>query len=138
MKHKNKGKLEKYKAFYSEENYDNEDIVISFKYTCEKNFLLKDWNKPDDLKDLNSCLKTISQINWIQFLTHKGLNAKVIRGENFTKELPSNISNDETIFEVRVSNSSSKRLFGYRNKNIFYIIWFDLKHEALPYHKVKR
>ena len=88
MKHKNKGKLEKYKAFYSEENYDNEDIVISFKYTCEKNFLLKDWNKPDDLKDLNSCLKTISQINWIQFLTHKGLNAKVIRGENCFKFIP--------------------------------------------------
>lgn len=134
-----KRKLDRYKEDYSKSTeYENNSISISFKDTCEKNCLLEQWNAAGDLKQLNKCLKIISSLTWTSLPSYNGLYFKRVPYVSLTKPLPEQISKDEAIFELRIGCDSARRLFGYRNKNVFHIIWFDLNHSVIPYSKIVR
>lgn len=118
----------RYQKAYNDNLRENDsNIVISFKYTCDNHCLLENWKK-EDLKKLSSGLKRLSQLTWNELPSYAGFHYKHIPQTSLNKPLPTNISKDENIFEIRIDNNSPRRIFAFRSQQAFNIIWFDLNH----------
>lgn len=129
-KQKNKigGKTLKDKALEVEEGgTDHLPPYFSFKHACSNHFQLSDWQS-GEIAELMETFRRMEQLNWHEIHKHRGLNYKQVDPRTFSKDLPEFISPDLSIYEVKVTKRA--RLFGYRLKNIFHIIWFDRNHEV--------
>lgn len=105
--------------------------VFKFSSVDPNKWTLNEW-KSNELKDLIKTFKQMEQISWDEIFTHHGLRPKKITNIRY----PHYISPDETIYEIRVCKV--KRLFGFINKNIFNILWFDRDHSVCPEGKNKK
>lgn len=109
--------------------------VFSFRHVSENHCLLSEWKK-DELSELLGAFRTMESLTWNQILGHSGLRFKKIDVTSCSKPLPSNVSDDIPLCEIRVCQK--KRIFGYRVNNVFTVIWFDRSHEICPEGKVKK
>lgn len=112
-----------------EENGNEKKVFISFTYIQENFECFSDWTK-DEMKQFWKFYKMVSNFTWQQVIETGRKNKK--SGLAYTKikynQLPkNNLSEDETYFELRV-NQNKLRVFGFRNKSIFYISWLDREH----------
>lgn len=112
-----------------EENGNEKKVFISFTYIQENFECFSDWTK-DEMKQFWKFYKMVSNFTWQQVIETGRKNKK--SGLAYTKikynQLPkNNLSEDETYFELRV-NQNKLRVFGFRNKSIFYICWLDREH----------
>lgn len=101
--------------------------VFSFSDTCPNHFLLEHWQS-NELKQLIQALRDFGNRSWSELRKLKGF--KSVDQRHFSQPLPEYISPELTIWECRVTGRA--RLFGYRNKNVFHIVWFDRNHEVYP------
>lgn len=108
---------------------DHMPPVLSFKDVCPNHFQLEEW-QGTELKQLVDTLKKLGNSTWQDALKIKGLGIKIVDPKTFSKDLPEYISPDVSIYECRVSQRA--RLFGYRIRNVFHVIWFDRNHEVYP------
>lgn len=114
-----------------ETNYFKMSPVFKF-YSADSNkWTLHEWNS-NELKDLIKTFKQMEQIPWNNILQHGGFRIKAIKDIN----PPPHISPDETIYEIRVCKV--KRIFGFIDKNIFNLVWFDRDHSVCPEGKNKK
>lgn len=102
---------------------------ISFLHLCENNGQLHDLSK-QDLKQLSKFLRRISSMTWSQIRSSDGIKMKKIPRYSMSFALPQTVSEDEEIFEMRVSQEH--RLWGFPNNGTFYVIWFDPSHAVCP------
>jgi hypothetical protein len=112
----------------SETTYNNLPN-ISFLHLCENNGQLHDLSK-QDLKQLSKFLRRISSMTWSQIRSSDGIKMKKIPRYSISFSLPQTVSEDEEIFELRVSQEH--RLWGFPNNGTFYVIWFDPTHVVCP------
>ena len=111
----------------------NEQPLISFLHTCDRHFLLSDW-KGVELDALIRFFKKVESHTWNEIILGQGgLRCKRIDTKQCSANLPSNISLDISLFELRVDDL--RRVFGHRVGRALRVIWFDNKHGVLPYHK---
>jgi hypothetical protein len=110
-----------------EQGTDHLPPVFSFKHVCNNHYYLTDW-RSEELQRLIDTFRTMESLNWSEVIRYKGLGFKIVDPKTFSTDLPEVISPDISIIEFRVSKRA--RLFGYRDKNIFNIIWFDRNHEV--------
>lgn len=106
-------------------NYFTLTPVFKFSNVDQNKWKLEEWQSRE-LKDLIDTFKKMEQLSWNDIFKHRGLNVKAIEDVNYPKE----ISPDETIYEIRVCKV--KRVFGFIDKNIFNLIWFDREHSVCP------
>jgi hypothetical protein len=128
-KHSIRGKTIADCAFIAEyeQNTDNTAPTFSFKSCDENQFTLSKW-QPKEIEQLISTLKRLEHCTWQQIKNNKGFGYKKVDPDTLNYALPEYISPDETIIELRVSKRA--RLFGYRSRNIYHIIWFDRNHDV--------
>lgn len=115
------------------ESYDDMNVVISFRKVDHGKWTLSCW-KGKELTDLIKCFQKIEEMTWKQVYKHDGLNYGVIEG--LPKITHFKLSPDVSICEMRVCKV--KRIFGYRDRNVFYIIWFDRDHSICPQNKNRK
>lgn len=99
--------------------------VFKFSNIDHNKWTLYDWNS-SEIRDLMDTFRKMEQSTWYDVLKHPGLNLKKIEYINY----PAHISPDESIYEIRVCKV--KRIFGFIDKNIFNLIWFDRNHSVCP------
>ena len=117
-----KKKLKKIVTTNYQQSTDNLKCNLKFLNCDDNRFQL--WNlSKTELKDFVSFAKKIEGATWSTILSSKGYNFEEI------KELkkPDYISDDITIKSIRVNKRF--RIFGYRIKNDFYMVWFVSHHE---------
>lgn len=105
---------------------------FSFKSVCNNHFLLSDWTSRE-LSDLIQTFKTLESMSWGDIMNQGkkgGLGCCVVNSAHFSKRLPETISPEVSIIEFRVNKKA--RLFGYRWRNVYHIIWFDRNHDVYP------
>lgn len=112
-------------------NYFTMNPVFKFYNVDPNKWTLCKW-KSNELQDLIKTFKQMEQMSWNDILQHGGFRVKAIKSIN----PPSYISPDETIYEIRVCRV--KRIFGFIDKNIFNLIWFDRDHSVCPEGKTRR
>ncbi len=76
----------------------------------------------------------IEKLSWKQIQSDPGLNFE--RNKNIALPLPSNFPPDASLCSVRVNQKI--RLYGYRVREFFYIVWFDKNHKVCPMGKSKK
>lgn len=108
---------------------DNLQPVFSFRDLCNNHFQLHEWQE-DEIKKLVQTFRDCGNWTWSEAKKVRGFNLKPVDPRTFSKSLPEFISPDLTILEFRVSKRA--RVFGYRARNVFHIIWFDRNHEVYP------
>ena len=115
-------------------NTDDEYPSFRFGMADTRNYCLKDCNT----EDLDLVLKTLAEIEkftWQQLYTTGG-RGKNSGGLGFKKvsgklpNLPAQLSEDVKVYEFRVDQT--RRLFGFRNAAILYLLWFDPDHSIFP------
>jgi hypothetical protein len=102
---------------------------ISFSHLCESKGQLQDLSK-QDLKQLSNFLRRISSMTWAQIRSSDGVKMKKIPRHSLSYALPQTVSEDEDIFEMRVSQEH--RIWGFPNNGTFYVVWFDPTHAVCP------
>ncbi|MDM8365077.1 MAG6450 family protein [Bacillus thuringiensis] len=108
-----------------QESNIHEYPTISFRHLCDKNGQLHDLEKKG-LKQLSNFLRRVSGMTWSQIRCSDGINMKKIPITSLRHVLPSSVSEEEEIFEMRVSQRH--RIWGFQNQSTFYVLWFDPKH----------
>ncbi|MCK6203917.1 hypothetical protein KZX50_00450 [Bacillus infantis] len=103
--------------------------TISFFHLCDRNGQLQDLGR-QDLKQLSSFLRRFSCMTWSQVRRSDGIKMKKIPRYSLAYPLPATVSEDEEIFELRVSQEH--RLWGFQNNGTFHVIWFDPTHSVCP------
>ncbi|CAG5089470.1 Putative uncharacterized protein [Thermobacillus xylanilyticus] len=123
------GKRISRKAFEAEEEGSTDHLppVFSFAETCPNHFQLYKWTS-EELKHLIDALRRYSKMRWQEIRKTKGFNS--VDPSTFSVPLPNYISPDVAILEFRVNHKA--RIFGYRSRQVFNIIWFDRNHEVYP------
>jgi|HigsolmetaAR203D_1030402.scaffolds.fasta_scaffold26797_2 hypothetical protein len=111
----------------AEGSTDHLPPVFSFAFACPNHFQLSEWQR-EELKHLVDTLRRYSRMKWEEIRKVKGFRS--VDPNTFSVPLPDDISPDIVILEFRVSKRA--RIFGYRSKQVFHIIWFDRNHEVYP------
>lgn len=103
---------------------DNDNSTCNLKFSqCDDNkYQLWTLNK-EQLKRFVSFAKKIENMKWVDINNSTSINYENIN--NLKK--PDFISNDINLKSMRVDKKF--RIYGYRMRNDFYIIWFDPNHE---------
>lgn len=115
------------------ENGDDFNVIISFIHLQNSHQCFSDWSK-QEMNDFWNFYKKMHQYTWQQvYLTSgetqkNGIAYTVIPTSKYpNKDFKENLSEDITIFELRVTQKG--RVHGFRNKAVFYICWLDRNHE---------
>lgn len=103
-------------------NYDNTTCNLKFSRCDDNKYQLCALNK-EQLKRFVSFAKKIENMKWVDINNSTSINYENIN--NLKK--PDFISNDINLKSMRVDKKF--RIYGYRMRNDFYIIWFDPNHE---------
>ncbi|MEY8345881.1 MAG6450 family protein [Niallia circulans] len=112
-----------------QETTHHDYVTVSFTHLCERNLQLEELGKRD-LKQLSNFLRRVSSMTWQQVRNSDGIKMKKIPRYSISYPVPQTVSEDEDIFEMRVSQEH--RLWGFPNNGTFYIIWFDPTHAVCP------
>ena len=99
---------------------ENNTCILKFSM-CDDKYPLYKLNS-NELKEFINFAKKVENIEWKDVKNHSGLRYKVLNDI----KVPSNISKDITIRSMRLSDKF--RIIGFRDKEYFYIIWFDNNH----------
>lgn len=86
-----------------------------------------------DFKLLIDFFVKLESLTWKEIYNDKGLNFE--RNKNIALCLPQGFPPDANLCSMRVNDK--KRVYGYRVKDFFYIVWFDKNHEVCPQGKSK-
>ena len=122
---KRKGVPDKARELTQPVNYMKMNPAFRFASRDKHKYLLAHWTK-EELEDLLSFFDKMEQRTWEQIIQapgDKGLGYKHISSVS----PPEHVSPDRKIHEARVCRT--KRVFGYREDNVFNIIWFDRTHD---------
>ena len=68
-------------------------------------------------------------MTWSQIRCSDGINMKKIPITSLRHVLPSSVSEEEEIFEMRVSQRH--RIWGFQNQSTFYVLWFALNMQSV-------
>ena len=104
------------------ENTEDEKCILSFSQ-CDDKYPLWDLNKRE-LKAFIAFAKRIESLSWREIKTSDGLNYESL--PQLTK--PQNLDKDITLYSMRITQKF--RIIGHRQKQFFYIIWFDKNHKT--------
>lgn len=110
-------------------NDDNDTLVFSFRDLQDEYDFSQDCCTDQVRKDLLSSLRRLSQTTWDDLITRDKKNggSELINKSEIKAGLPSFITDDyEKLIVVRF-NSQSSRLIGYRQGNVFYVLFIDVK-----------
>jgi len=114
----------------NEDDWDRDKpLLFSFRDTDKNRFVLWDLVKKE-LKELVKTFKLMEQLGWQGVFQHSGLKPEIHKQEQLRFKLPVDLSPDVDIYSFRFSEKG--RIFGYRIKNVFYLIWFDRNHDVYP------
>lgn len=116
---------QKNKAFdYSlnKQNTEDEKCILLFS-KCDDRYPIWNLNK-QELKAFLNFAQKVESLPWRTIKTHDGLNFENL--PNLTK--PDNIDIDVTLASMRVTQKF--RIIGFRQKQFFYIVWFDKNHKT--------
>lgn len=115
------------------ENGDDSKVIISFIHIQNNYQCFSDWSK-QEMNEFWGFYKKLHQYTWQQVYLTSGKTQKngiaytVIPTSKYpNKDFKENLSEDITIFELRVTQKG--RVHGFRNKAVFYICWLDRNHE---------
>lgn len=84
----------------------------------------------DEIRSLFNTLRLASSRTWRDVHASSGLNFKLIPPGQCKRTLPSTISPDADLAEMRVTKKA--RIFGARVESVFYVIWLDRNHAVVP------
>ena len=115
-------------------DYDSMSGKVAFESVVHnKTCSISDWNGRE-FKLLIDCFQKIEKLSWKQIQSDPGLNFE--RNKNIALPLPSNFPPDANLCSIRVNQKM--RLYGYRVREFFYIVWFDKNHLVCPMGKSKK
>lgn len=108
-----------------------EDIAPSFSfiYLDARSECPSSWNSTE-IRELFDLFRQASSLPWSQVRTHCGIRFKSINVRDCRRTLPSNISDDVAMSEMRVTDKA--RIFGVKHETVYYVIWLDRNHQNLP------
>lgn len=116
------------------QEYDSMTGKIIFENVAHnKTCSIEHWNGKE-FKLLIDCFQKIESLSWSQIKSDSGLNFE--RNANIAIQLPKNFPLDCKLYSMRVSKKM--RIYGYRAREFFCIIWFDKHHAVCPMDKQKR
>ncbi|NEQ35311.1 MAG: hypothetical protein F6K40_02905 [Okeania sp. SIO3I5] len=95
---------------------------------------MSDWNS-SEINDLIQGLKKIEKYTWGQIKKHGSTKPGSSVGTGYKlisihPSLPENIPKDIKFSEMRIDEK--KRIFGFREDAVYYIVWFDRDHSVCP------
>ena len=92
----------------------------------KRNFCINTCGKDEKAGFANTLYK-LSQLTWAEILRspRHGSGYEKISKDQLKRPLPSHLKQDVNIIAFRYYNN--KPMVGYRDKNIFYIVWVDTK-----------
>lgn len=106
----------------NKDNTEDEKCILLFS-KCDDKFPLCDLNK-QELKAFIAFAKKIESLPWRSIKTLDGFNY-----ENLPSlKKPDNLGEDVILSSLRVSKKF--RIIGFREKQFFYIVWFDRNHKT--------
>ena len=113
---------------------DTDYPSFRFTYADKNRWTLSDWTAAD-INDLIAGFRKIEQYNWAQIKSHgsKKQGESVGTGYKLISHhpvLPENLPEDAKLSEIRLDKE--KRLFGFRIRSVYYIVWFDRDHSVCP------
>ena len=109
-------------------NDDNDNLVFSFR-DLQRDYDFEQACCDDQVRrDLLSSLRRLSRTTWDDLRTRdkKSGGSELINKSEIKASLPSFITDDYEKFIVIRFNSQNSRLIGYRQDNIFYILFIDV------------
>jgi hypothetical protein len=131
-----KGKLISEKAIAIPPQTSTDEDHPSFRFTCvDKNrWRLSDWTS-SEINDLLAGLKKIEAYTWGQIKSHGAKKSGGSVGTGYKlisnhPSLPESVTEDVKLSEMRIDDK--KRIFGFRDGSVYYIIWFDRDHSVCP------
>ncbi|MBP0019725.1 MAG: hypothetical protein J7647_19500 [Cyanobacteria bacterium SBLK] len=119
---------------------DDKHPCFRFTYADKNRWQLSSWTA-SEIDDLIKGLKKIERYTWGQIRNHGsktrgqsvGTGYKLITNH---PNLPDDCPEDIKLSEMRIDEK--KRIFGFRDAEIYYIIWFDRGHSARPENKTRK
>lgn len=127
VKNEDKLKIKKDILGIAENNSDNQQAYMAFKY-FDRNFeCFSEWST-EELKSFSELIEKINNLTWKQIKRHVGLAYKSI---DSSKGIPNNnikskISQDISFCELRVTQKA--RIVGFRIQSVFFVCWLDRNH----------
>lgn len=107
-------------------DYDKEPPAFSLKYLRRKSKYCYSGLIEKEQLAFSSRMFQLSELTWQQIKQAKshGLGSEVLSQQQITgDEIPSHITPDTKLIALRFHGKAP--MVGYRQKEIFYIIWFD-------------
>lgn len=101
---------------------DDKNAILRFSY-CHNKFPLEKLGKKE-LKNFIDFAKKIEKLSWKEIKIDDGLRYEVLKSYS----LPDNVPRDSMATSMRVGKKF--RLIGWRQKEYFYIVWFDNNHKS--------
>lgn len=82
---------------------------------------------PGDLLDFFEAMRKRSAMTWAQLHSnhHTKLGIEPIPHSAIRVTLPAHVTADKTIYSLRARSASLQRIIGYRDGNVFVVVWFD-------------
>ncbi len=113
---------------------DDEHPSFRFTYTDKNSWTLSEWSS-SEINVLIEGLKKIEKYGWAQIKTHGAKRRGESVGTGYKligthPSLPEYVPKDVKLSEMRIDRE--KRIFGFREGAVCYIIWFDRSHSVCP------
>lgn len=102
---------------------ENKKCILKFIMCDDNKYQIYNLNQRE-LKEFLKFAKKVEQLEWKDIRKDVGLKYKSLN--NLCP--PSYISKDITLHSMRASQKF--RIIGYKEKEFFYIVWFDKDHET--------
>jgi hypothetical protein len=109
-----------------------EGVSISLKYYRQETECFSDWS-PGDLKKFSSVIAKIKQMTGDELRTQSRLcspHKNLPKRKRFSR--PSDVSQDLSMFEIRVDQHNAARIHGIFAGSVFHLVWLDRQHEVYP------
>lgn len=106
-------------------NHNVEKLVFSLYYVVEGKYSLDSCSTEDKLAFLDQ-MRLLSHRTWEEVISaHRhGVGSEKIEQSSIKQTIPNYITPDTKLLALRFSGK--KPMVGFRDKNIFYPVWFDV------------
>lgn len=117
------GKRVPSKPVPEQRNFDGKNPIFSLRH-LNSGYCISKCDKKDRLSFVDK-IRVISQLSWAQIKsTHRHATGfEKLPRNTFKIGIPTHITEDQTLIAFRFSGK--KPMIGYRDRDIFHIIWFD-------------
>lgn len=102
---------------------EDETCILKFSSCDDNKYQMYNLNIRE-LKEFIKFAKKVENMQWKDIRRDRGLNYESLKG----LKNPLYLSEDVVLHSMRLSKKF--RIIGYKDKNMFYIIWFDNNHET--------